>query len=136
MQKILSILVFSLFSFVCCAQKKEDYSNKMQSVKIGDTAYLVTHFYPSGQKEVEFYKNAKSQRHGKYYMYNELGVIHTDLNYLNGQLHGEQIFYWENGNKKLVEHYAKGKLHGKRSSYTFEGKLISEENYKGGKKVK
>jgi antitoxin component YwqK of YwqJK toxin-antitoxin module len=127
MLKTYSLMLFLFCVSICIAQKKEDYSSKMQSVKIGDTAYLVTHFYPNGQKEVEFYKNAKSQRHGKYYMYNELGVIQAELNYANGKFDGEQVFYWENGNKKLVENYSKGKLKGKRIQYTFEGKLITGE---------
>lgn len=136
MLKTFSLFLFLLCFFICSAQKKEDYSSKMTSAKLNDSTFLVIHYYPSGQKEVEFYKNNKSQRHGKYYMYNELGLIQADLNYSNGKLDGEQVFYWESGKKKLVEHYSKGQLNGKRSSYTFEGTLISEENYKKGKKSK
>lgn len=79
-------------------------------------------FYLSGNiKEKKILKNQKKQ--GRYYFYEEDGILLIECNYNNNLLEGKYLEYYENGNLKIEINYINGKKTGFYKEYYENGEL-------------
>ena len=83
-----------------------------------------------GRLDFELYNG-----NGKIKLYDEIGNLIFEGEYLNGQKSGKGKEYYDDGKLKFIGEYLEGKRNGKGKEYNKYGQLKYEGEYLNGKKM-
>jgi antitoxin component YwqK of YwqJK toxin-antitoxin module len=89
-------------------------------------------YYENGEVHENYYINGDGQKHGEYHLYNNLGVLIGQYNYINSKLEGIYKSYFPNCNLQISCNYKNNKFDGLYTEYNIYGKVIKEKIYTNG----
>jgi uncharacterized protein len=110
---------------------KTDYwpNGKMQTVyRIETDKFSTMTEYDTAGQVINIVK--LNNGNGKYTSRYPNGKLHSECDYVNGDMEGPSIFYFPDGSKQAISHYKHGVLDSNYVAYNYGGKVRAEGRYK------